>query len=246
MIFKQAIQNKKTIGSLTANTGSPFLFLSNSFFWYPERSLGASVPAYTAFFLQHIPDWYYQDGVYNAMIRNLIADTPALSNRKAVIMVGHPYSWDGSFPPFPKYIVDNARSITLEKTLDFLSPAIRISDNESFLFTKDEQGITRFTQNPQKEKADSSFSVELSIPGLEGKNTCMLRFNFGAISYLATIVTDSETKDIIDQTTLSPDSNQHADYYIPVSDGSRTVSVELKPHFPEQTFSVKNIELWYY
>ena len=246
IVFKQTNQNKKTIGNLVVNTGSPFLFLSNSYFWYPQRSLGASVPGYTAFFLQHIPDWFYQDGNHNSMIRNLIADTTALSSRKAVIMVGHPNDWNGSFPPFPKYIIDNAEIITQEKTMDFLSPAIKILDDESFLFTKDEEGITHFTQNPEKEKANKSFRIEFSIPGFDGKKTCMLRINFGTNSYLAINITNSETKDLIDQTTLSPDTNQHADFYIPVSNESRYIFIEFKPNYPNQKFSVKNIELWYY
>ena len=246
IIFKRAIREKKALGALSINTGSPFVFLSNSFFAYPKRTEGASVPAYTAFFLQHVPDWFYQDGVNNPMLRNLIADYQALSNRKAVIMVGHPDNWNGSFPPFPKYIVDNAKSITLEKTLDFLSPGIKILDDGSFLFTKDKEGITHFTQNTHKENAGKSFRIELSVPNLEGKNTCMLRINFGINSFLTTIITDSATKEIIDQTTLSPNTNQHADYYIPVSDDSRRISVEFSSSFPNRKFSVKNIELWYY
>ena len=59
--FKETIQNGKTIGNLAVNTGSPFIFLSNSFFFYPWRNLGASVPGYSAYFLQHIPDWFYQE-----------------------------------------------------------------------------------------------------------------------------------------------------------------------------------------
>lgn len=244
--FKRVIRDGYSLGSLAVNTGSPFVFLSNSFFAYPKRLEGASIPAYAAFFLQHVPDWFYQDGIGNPMLRNLIADHQALSNRKAVIMVGHPESWDGSFPPFPKYISDNAKTISQEKTLSFISSVIKILDDGSFVFLPDEESVTHFTQNPEKENANKTFCIELSVPSFEGKNTCILRINFGINSYLTTVVSDSETKEILDQTTLSPSTNQHADHYIPVSNAPRRIMIDFRPHSPNHSFSIKNIELWYY
>ena len=246
IIFKQTNQNKKTIGNLAVNTGSPFLFLSNSYFWYPQRSLGASVPGYTAFFLQHIPDWFYQDGIGNPMIRNLVSDPQALSNRKVVIMVGHPSHWSNSFPSFPKYITDKAKCISLENSLDFQSSDITNLDNGSFMFEKDEDNVTSFTQNTEMDKPNRYFDIQMSIPSVIDKETCMLRINFRTNSYITTIVSDKDTKDIIDQTTLSFGENLHSDFYIPVADGTRQISIRFAPSYPDKQFSIKNIELWYY
>lgn len=138
--FKQVTRDGKTIGGLSINTGSPFLFLSNSFFWYPYRPQGASLPGYTAFFLQHVPDWSYQDGIHNQMIRNLICAPEVLQKRRAIIMVKAPFMNGGGFPPLPRYLSEHAGSISMEKTLDFLAPAIKNLDNDSFLFTKGKDG----------------------------------------------------------------------------------------------------------
>lgn len=245
--FKRVIRNGKTLGSLAVNTGSPFVFLSNSNFWYPRRDQGASVPAYTAFFLQHVPDWFYQDGIHNPMIRNLITNSMALSRRKAVIMVGHPSDWNGSFPLFPKYLLYEAKTISLESTLDFISLDVKNLDDGSFSFVKDEDGYAQFTQNTEKENANTYFSVELSIPPVKKKSTCMLRVNFGTNSYITTVVSDCETKKQLDSITLSPGTNQHTDFYIPISSNQQlNVSVLFRPSFPNNQFSIKNIELWYY
>lgn len=92
--FKRVVQNKKSIGGLEPNTGSPFIFVSNSFFYYPDRIQGASVPAYTAFFIQTIPDWYYQNALGNSMLKNLVLAPELLNHRYAVVMVGHPNQWN--------------------------------------------------------------------------------------------------------------------------------------------------------
>ena len=246
--FKQVLQDNKPIGNLATNTGSPFLFLSNSMFAYPYRSLGASVPGYTGYFLQHIPDWFYQDGIGNAMLRNLVADQQSLSNRKAVIMVGAGASsqWREPFPLFPKYLLDDARCISQERSLDFLSSDIEITDDGSFLFTKDEEGTTFFTRNTEKENANKSFSVNLSIPEFEEKSTCMLRINFGTNSYITVTGKDAEDGSILDQTTISFGKNQHIDFFIPVNNSFRKVSIEFSPYYPSSKFSIRNIELWYY
>ena len=242
--FKRVIQDAKSLGNLSVNTGSPFVFLSNSMFWYPLRNEGASVPGYTAFFIQHIPDWFYQDGIGNAMLRNLVADHQVLSNRKAVIMVGK--DW-GAFPSFPRYLLDGAKTISLETTLDFLSSDIKNLDDGSFLFAKDEDGYTQFTQYTEKEKASKDFSVELSIPPIKNKSTCMLRVNFGTNSYITTVASDRKNKKQFDQTTLSIGTNQHADLYIPISSNQElSVLISFRPLYPDKQFSVKNIELWYY
>ena len=243
---KRVIHDGKTIGGLTVNTGSPFLFLSNSFFAHPSRGQGASVPAYTAYFIKHIPDWFYQDGIGNPMIRHLVSDPQALSNRKVVIMVGHPGFWSNSFPSFPKYITDKAKSISLENSLDFQSSDITNLDNGSFMFEKDEDNVTSFTQNTEMDKPNKYFDIQMSVPSVKDKETCMLRINFGTNSYITTVISDKDTKDKIDQTTLSPGKNLHTDFYIPVADGIRQISIRFVPSYPDKQFSIKNIELWYY
>lgn len=246
IIFKRVICDGSSLGALAVNTGSPFLFLSNSFFWYPYRPEGASVPTYTAFFIQHVPDWFYQGGIGNPMIRNLVSNPQVLSNRKVVIMVGHPNQWINSFPPFPKYITDNARCISLENSLDFQSSDITILDDGSFLFEKDEDNMTVFTQNTEMDNPNKYFDVLMSVPSIKDKRTCMLRINFGTNSDITTVVSDKTTKDKIDQTTLSPGKNLHTDFYIPVADGIRQISIRFVPSYPDRQCSIKNIELWYY
>lgn len=244
--FYRVVQNGRTIGPLVTNSGSPILFLSNSYFWYPQRNEGASVPAYTAFLIQHIPDWFYQDGIGNEMLRNLLSDSSALSNRKVIIMVVHPNDWYDSFPPFPKYLVDKPRSISLEKTLEFYSPDVKIIDNGSFLFTQNEDGSTSFTQNTEKEDAGKTFHIEIQVPGKLDKNMCMLRINFGTNSYITMNVRDKQIDERIDSTTLAPGTNLHTDFFIPISSDPREISIEFSLAFPERKYSFNNIEFWYY
>ena len=163
IVFKQTNQNGKTIGNLGVNMGSPFLFLSNSFFKYPWRSLGASVPGYSAFYLQHIPDWFFQNGIGNAMIRTLLTNRNALSNRKVVIMVGHPSFWGSGFPALPKYLQDMATNITLEQTLDVIDDKLVVSEMEGCSFTKDENGDIHVRLEKKR------FTMKISIPPVDGK-----------------------------------------------------------------------------
>jgi len=248
IVFKQTNQNGKPIGNLAVNTGSPFLFLSNSFFWYPQRSLGASVPGYTAFFLQHIPDWFYQDGTGNAMIRTLITNREALSNRKVVIMVGYPGSWNGTgFLKLPKYLQDNAKSISLEKTINLLDDELLSQGKECYVFTKEENGSISFVRdNSIQPTSDASgqFYAGISIPSLRDKSTCMIRLNFESSSYL-TIDALSEDESLIDTYTLAPGSNICADLFVPISNSSLNISLRFTSRYTSK-YIIKNIELWYY
>lgn len=246
VVFKQVVRNKKTIGSLSVNTGSPFLFLSNSFFWCPRGSQGASVPGYTAYFLQHIPDWFYQDGTSNQLIRMLVNTPEALQKRHAVVMVGFPSAWNGTFPVFPKYLLDKPESISLEKTLDFISSDITNLDNGSFLFSQTD-GVTTISPNVQKADARPTFEIELEVPRCEGKNTCMLRINFAETSFASIFIYDCDRKKIIDSTDMSlPNSITPIDFspnfFIDASASQKIVILFLS----QSTFSIKNIELWYY
>ena len=245
--FNRVIRDGETIGDLEVNTGSPFVFLSNSFFWYPYRHQGASVPGYTAYFLQHIPDWFYQDGIGNQMIRNLIGSQEALQKRRAVIMIKAPFMNAGGFPPLPRYLSGNVSRISLEKTLDLLSPEIRNLDDGSFLFTKDGDGLTHFTQNKDKKDAAGQFEIELTVPPCENKTACMLRLNFGEISYLTLNVLDGTDGAVIDSAQVTFGKDHRADLFFPVPDFGRNVRIQVIPlNYPEKDFSVKNIELWYY
>ena len=248
VVFKQVVRNKETIGSLCVNSGSPFLFLSNSFFWCPRGSQGASVPGYTAYFLQHIPDWFYQDGTANPLIRMLVNAPEVLQKRHAVIMVGHPGAWNGSFPVFPKYLLDKPESISLEKTLNFDSSDITNLDSGAFLF-KQEDGVTTISPSPnaQNKEAKSSFEIELFVPQYENKNTCMLRINFVKTNFLTISIFSSDRKKLIDYASTSlPNSITPIDlspnFFIPASISQKIV-IKFSTNF---AFQIKNIELWYY
>ena len=247
--FHYPIQNNESIKTLQLNSSHPVIFLSNSHFGgYPFRDFGASIPGYSAFFLQTKPDWLYQSGIGNAMIRNLISSPYLLGKRRVVVMVASFTMWNRSFPPFPKYLSDHTRSIFLEKTIDFLSSDIKMFDNDSFLFSKDINGLTCFTQNPAKNNPNNDFRIELEIPcGPEGEQTCMLRINYGYNSQITMEVQDSESQgNNLDTMALASGSNLHADIYIPVSKDSRRISILFKPGYPTRKYLLKNIELWYY
>ena len=238
--FKKTVQNNAPVGSFSVNSGSPFLFLSNSLFYFPSRPLGACLPGYTAYFLQTIPDWFYQEGLGNQMIRNLIADSAALSNRSVVIMSGHPTCWKGDFLKMPQYIDKNAKSIVLEQKLSLLSPDITI-DKNGFSFQETEDGFTSFSSDVPAE-----FSIEMNIPNKQGKNECMLRFNFETNDYISIEMFDRNDNSVIDTFTLPRGDNQNADLFVPVSNEPRKVLIHFIPSRPANPHIVKSIEFWYY
>ncbi len=244
--FKQTNQNGRPIGNLAVNTGSPFLFLSNSFFWYPQRELGASVPGYTAFFLQHVPDWLYQDGINNQMIRNLVCSPEILQKRKAVIMVKMPAMCREGFPDLPRYLSEHVEVITMEKSLGFLDSGIKIHDNGSFTFKKEKDGLVHFTRNMLKFRAENQFGIELAIPPCEGKTTCMLRMNFKKNSSISLNVLDAADGSVIDSTRLPSGKNARFDFFIPVTESERTIRIQFIPSNPKRDFFVRNLELWYF
>jgi len=243
-VFSRVVRNKETIGALSLNTGSPFLFVSNCYFRFPDSSQGASVPGYTAFHLQHIPDWFYQDGTSNPLLRMLVGTPEVLQKRHAVIMIGHPHHWDGSFPVFPKYLMDKPESISLEKTLEFSSSDITKHDNGSFKWKQDHD-VTTIT--PKNRKTEASFEIELEVPYYKDKTTCMLRINFEKTTFLTIRAYDADKHTVFDTATLSIPNTQtpidlSPNLFIPASE-SRTIFIEFYGRDP---FSVKNIELWYY
>jgi len=246
IVFKQVLRNENAIGGLSAGSDSPFLFLSNSFFYYPQRYLGASLPGYTAYFIQAIPDWLYQDGTHNPMLRNLVAKSQLLNSRRAVIMVGHPDDWKG-FPPLPRYIQDHAGKITLEKTLHPVSEEITIHDNDLFQHSLEQSNAVVFIPNDSTVPPnDSHFDLEFQVPAIEGKKTCMIRVNFDRTSYIALSLVPEQNGTMIDTCTLAPGEKVSADLFMPLPDQPSVVKVLLQPKHILKEYTVRNVELWYY
>jgi len=253
IVFSQVVRDGETIGSLLPDTESPFLLLSNSLFAYPWYRLGASVPGYTAYFIQSIPAWLYQDGIGNEMLRNLVANPQYLHHRKAVIMFSG--DWHRGAPNIPKYLQDGAQAMTLEKTMNLLSDEIDRSEVKNFTFSRTPSGAVRFSQfGPSElqnvpEQDDKMFRIRLTVPPCEGKTTCMIRVNFERSSYLnitALIEQSMGTVDAVDTTTSSFGENIRADLYVPISNIPESVYLLFAPFYPQNEFLVNNIELWYY
>jgi alginate O-acetyltransferase complex protein AlgI len=107
---------ESVLKDLKKNTGSPFLFLSNSGFGkFLVNDL--AVPIYCAYYLQMIPDWFYQEGVGPTLLYNLVSSPEQLSHRKAVIMIGS--SWGnmwGRFFEMPHFIDTEVKNNRSERT----------------------------------------------------------------------------------------------------------------------------------
>lgn len=242
LYIKNVLQDGTPLRDLKSNTGSPFLFLSNSFLKHPDKDLGASVPAYTAYFIQTVPDWMLREGSNNSILRLLVQDNSILSNRRAVIMGVSPTAhWKG-FPKLPKYITDEAKSFSLEKTYTFFSPEIKIIDNEYFRFKESSTTkVVQIQKNPSNQ-----FAIELTIPRIEGKTTCVIRFNFEDAFQIGISAIEFENNTIIDSTELAQVTSLQADLYIPSSFFSKKIKVRFHLFYPDRNNSIKNIELWYY
>lgn len=242
-VFKQAVQGDEPLG-VVLRSGSPFLFFSNSWLWYPQGALGASVPGYTAYFLQARPDWFYRQGDFNPLARHL-ADSGILHSRRAVIMVGAPETWKG-FPPMPRYIEDGARRIALEKTISASSEEITIDGKDSFLHSVSEGGEVHFEANDKtpEQRADH-FDMRFEIPGMEGKHACMVRVNTGRTSHVLVHLVDEERDCILDTHSLLPDKRHAVDFFVPLTEQATSVEIRFQPK-DQWGLSVENIELWYY
>ena len=246
MPFQKVVRDGAPIGNLVPSSGSPFVFLSNSFFWYPQRPLGASVPGYTAYFLQALPDWFYQDGAHGHLIKSLCSRQALLNGRRAVVMVGDHKSW-GSIPAIPKYILDHATRITLEKTLAPSSEEITLGNPDGFGVHLEDDGRLSFAM-AEKPPAQRSKQLEMSfeIPGMAGKSTCMVRVNFTEAHNVGVNLTDVQGEESFDTCFLSSGLNQCADLFVPVSGSNLAVKVVFRAFRPEMTCTVNNVELWYY
>ena len=246
MAFRQVFQGDAPIGELSPSTGSPFVFLSNSLFWYPQRVLGASVPGYTACFLQALPDWFYQDGTANPMIRNLVVRPELLDGRRAVVMAGASYSWNG-FPPLPKYIRDHARRISLEKTMDAASDEITVRESGPFVHSAKANGSLSFEPAAGAEtREEDRFELAFVIPHVEGKHACMVRVNFEQSPHATLTLAEDSSGTAIDTCSLPPGKEQSADLFVPLQGEDIGAKLVFLLRYPKQGCCLENIELWYY
>ena len=232
--FKQVMQSGKNIGPLSPQTKSPFLFVSNSFFYYPQRHAGASLPAYTAFFIQHIPAWYYQNGTGNGLLRSLLSESKGiLSERKAVIMVGFPWP---RMPAFPKYL-SAGTTISHKKTIDKIGENLKIT-GDNISITQMNDHIKIFNNNNKR----FHFYLKLTIPAIENTSTCMVRINCKQNIHSSITVFDSKDNSIIEPMFYISDSSS-ADLFIPANSKSREINIKI-----DHTYKLllKNIELWYF
>ena len=246
VVFKRALRDGEPCKDFAFRSGSPFLLLSNSYFWFPEWTLGASVPGYAAHFLEAIPDWRYRGGIDNQMITFLL-EPHLLDGRRAVVMGGGFDAWKG-FPTIPKYIPDGARRITLEKTVGASSGEMAIRDPAgSFERSAAGDGSVRFEFNGNyPERGDSFFDLDVSVPGIEGKRTAMIRVNFEQTSTLVVDLVDGGSGAVLDTVRVLPGRVSFADFFLPLAEGSSDVTIRVYPRNPETGLVVPNIELWYY
>jgi len=233
-------QGSKSIGGLVPSSGSPFLFLSNSFFHHPARYSGGSVPGYSAYYLLTLTDWYYQQGLDNSMLRNLIGKPILLSNRNAVIMGEHPDHWKET-PELPRYIVDNAEKISLEKTIDDQTLIKSLLNADEVILDKNDTGQTII-------EFSKKVCFLLDVPVFNQKKTCMVRINFNNSTYATLSIKDSQNTTIIDKNKTSMENNISSDLFIPLSEKSnQTYILEIELALTlYNSLSIKNIELWYY
>ena len=240
LVMKQAVQDGKPLG-VVLGSESPFLFFSSSAFWFPQGSRGASVPGYTAYFIQSLPDWFYQQGDFNPLVKHL-AESPLLHSRRAVVMVGSSETWQG-FPPMPRYIQDGARRISLEKTIPAASDEITIDGKGAYSHSADGNGEVRFElldgQRPDH------FDMVFEIPRMEGKHTCMVRVNTGRTSHLHVHLVEEGSDRILDTASFVPGEMHAADFFVPLAEADSRVRIRFQPQGRFGVF-VKNIELWYY
>ena len=245
--FHRVVIGDDTIHLLRCSN-SPFLFVSNSFLGSKAMEPDLGIPQFVSYLLQSVPDWYYQSGMGNQMLRNLISDSTVLNSRKAVIMGAHPNNWKG-FPPIPKYISDNAQKLTLEKSLNFESDDIQIIQNDSFVIKQDSTSSFTIKRKSDSNASDVSFIISFDIPFVKGKETCMVRIPLNKACVSNWYISDSATKQLIDTYSTSvgifdTDTNDNVDLFIPMSETNR--SVVLKAELTSNVYDFRNIELWYY
>ena len=246
--YHGVIQDDKFVKT-SVNSGSPFLFTSNSFFDYPDRSSGATVLGYTSYFLQTIPDWLYQSGVgCGPMLKNLVSNSNLLSGRQVVVMdvIGGPTRND-SFPSLPKYLLDGANKICLEKTINTLTDetdGIEIKAQPNVLINKTDDGKTSIKSNSE---SASIFSFSMEIQPVPGKSTCMLRLNFSNTIAGSFTIVDLKDNSKLDFGEIANGQNLFVDFFIKTSADSTPRKIDVKCNFSgPREIILRNIELWYY
>ena len=236
--YNHVLLGGNVLENLKFNSGSPFVFLSNSYFGkYLIKDL--ALPIYCAYQLQTVPDWYYQQSLGTSMLYNLISAPELLSNRRAVIMIGCSQRglW-GKIHELPKYILDEAKSICLEKTLALDSPDLFIVDREKLDFSPNDDGGAIIKAN------NNLFSFEFSVPKVEGKNICMIRINFVESKVCTFRTYDLDTNTLIESNAqISYGKNTHQDLFIPLSGDSRKIKIDFSTSAQQ---NIRNVELWYY
>ena len=238
-IIFDGLSEKGEIVSLQANTGSPFVFLSNSYFGYKAmQNQGASVPHYTCFFLQQIVDWKYQSAVRNAMIRNFIDNPSNLHKRRAVIMVGNFETWT-SGPKIPSYLFNGASKITLENELNFLSPNVVLETNDPQVEVNKSNGCLTVL------KRDTPFGLKVKVPPLFACDykTCMIRIIFEDVAQNIRIIARN-SNGIIDETSLTINVESYTDLFVPIEQLTDDFKIEFSGGY--KPYTIKCIELWYY
>ena len=236
--YYQVLQGENILTDLEQNSGSPFLFVSNSFFgkvpYYDE-----SLPKYAAFHLQTPVDWLYQPAKHASLYRILLSDMELLSKRKAVIIIGMDSMWS-SIPNMPQYYVDGASKITLEKTIYY--DELSIFDNNQFFFKETDEGMSIEINKRY------NFSFNLTLPVVPETKTCVIRIKFYDDSYPIVTAIDSKDGSII-ESGIQPgvNTNRYCELFIPVLDEDRVITLNFR--FQAESackFFFDRCELWYY
>ncbi len=236
--YYQVLQGGNVLGDLEQSSGSPFLFVSNSFFGKVPIN-DESLPKYVTYHLQNKVDWLYQPSKHQSLFRILFYNMDLLSNRKAVIVIGMGGMWS-SIPAMPRYYSDDVSKITLEKTIHF--DELSIFDNNQYLFKETGEGI-QIDYNTKR-----SFSFNVTLPTVSEMQICILRIKFYANSFPRITAIDSQDGSIIESSVQpSVDVNRYCEFYIPVKNDPRdiTIKFDYAASEPNTTYFEK-CELWYY
>ena len=200
------------------------------------QNQSASLPHYSSYFLKHIVDWKYQNGLGNIILRNLISDRNALNKRKVVVM-GE--SWDGfvgTFSAFPKYISENANKMVLISTI----PA------EDLIISQDFSCEKKIENNSLLIKpTEENVSVNIEIPPMKDYKHCMIRLIFPVCSATVhTALLDYDSNQL-DRVSLTIGNDIKNDLFIPASSETQKVSVLINTSNTSTfCFSISRIEIW--
>ena len=219
--------------------GSPFLIISNSLFQFPVIGRSAAFPQYLAYHLHITTDLIVQQGQNNAMLRSLVSNPSVLSKRTAVIMPGGFFMWKG-FPPFPNYLFDKPKSISLEKTIHFSEKdGVTLScDADQFEISK-EGGVLSVERKGNK----TQFSLSFDITSVPDKKICMVRVILKKHNAISITVKDSSDNSIIEPESEA--DHKQSDLFVPITDKPRNVRLDFR-FLGTNDIQIDKIELWYY